>query len=441
MKGKPILLNLLFLVFSVGSLAWAASFALVLLVPRTPDRGASVGEVLQVLKGKAEPEDYGLKTRQSETPPIGRSASSIALIIERKLRGELVDERDIRVDFRGFMLPGARQGGTQRGGQVQVSAGFDDLNVRLFRGTYAIQLQDGTWTVVEDVPPLISSWHLKILTGYFSFALLLLPIAYFVARRLSAPMRDVAHWVECAELAEGASTPLVGPRELRQIAAAIAEMRVRLQQQIEEKTIMLAAVAHDFRTPLTALRLRCESTAPPLRDRMVADIARLEAMVDQFLAFTRGAGRDRYETDVDFAQLLRSVVNEAGQEKRLVLIDAPPQGLFLRGDPLDLRRMFDNLVDNALRYGGGAEITLGADGECAVLIVADRGPGLPESELERVFQPFYRPDMSRNSETGGSGLGLAIVRAIARAHGGDATVRNRPGRGLEAEVRLPLSRD
>ncbi len=202
---------------------------------------------------------------------------------------------------------------------------------------------------------------------------------------------------------------------------------------------MLAAVAHDLRTPLTALRLRSEAAPIPIREKMIDDLKRLEQMVDQFLSFVSASLSASAATEVDLAGLCGAAAADAREAQGAVTerVLARPT---VRGSAVDLRRLIDNLVDNAVRYGGNAELSLDQQDNCATLTVSDRGPGLPEEELQRVFQPFYRPDSARSAETGGTGLGLAIVRAIARAHGGEVSLRNRSDRsGLVATLTLPVS--
>lgn len=326
----------------------------------------------------------------------------------------------------------ARQGRTP-----SVEQAVADRSISFIRSEFAIRNTDGSGTVLRQGEPLITAWHLKILSAFIAFALLLVPVAWLVARRLGAPMRKLAGWVERADLGdEGQGPPLGGPRELRQVARAIGEMRERLRSHVEERTVMLAAVAHDLRTPLTALRLRSEEARQPTREKMVADIGRLEQMIAQFLSFVRGAGAAAEVGEVDLGEIVSAAAASAAEAGRPVSHGALPS-LKARGSAVDLRRVVENLVDNAVRFGGSAELSLEEGDGFAVLKVMDRGPGLPEQELERVFEPFYRPDASRSSETGGTGLGLAIVLAIVRAHGGEASLRNRAGGGIEAEVRLP----
>ena len=197
---------------------------------------------------------------------------------------------------------------------------------------------------------------------------------------------------------------------------------------------MLAAVAHDLRTPLTSLRLRSETA--PRKDAMVADIERMERMIQQFLHFVSGARTSAEFREVNLSEAVEMIVEEAAATG-LPVTCRPSSPIFVKADPLGLRRMLDNLLDNACRYGKQAVVEVRKEAEFAVVMVADQGPGLPAEELEKVFQPFYRPDNARSAATGGSGLGLSIVRAIARAHGGDALLVELPAGGLEAQIRIP----
>ena len=432
MKGRPIMLSLTLLVLSVGGLAWAASFALVLALPRPTDLGRSIADVAAILSGAATARERGFRSSIRAEPTIPPNKAPLQKEIARSLAAVLKEPAEIRVKFRSFAMKGL--GNRMPSPTVALA----DRSLSVTGSAFAVRRPDGSWLVLRQDEPFLSRWHLQILGAFFAFALLLVPIALLVARRLSAPMRALAQWVERAEMARaGPGPPLGGPRELRQVAAAIDRMQARLRQQMEERTTMLAAVAHDLRTPLTAIRVRSEAAPPEARDAMVADIRRMEQMIAQFLSFVAGSANAPSAAEVDLRELAQAAVRHARDAGLPVAadFDGPAR---VRGSALDLRRMIDNLIDNAVRFAGSAELRLEADVEHLVLRVLDEGTGLEEEELERVFEPFYRPDAARNSETGGTGLGLAIVRAIARAHGGEVTLRNRTGRsGLEAEVRIP----
>lgn len=200
---------------------------------------------------------------------------------------------------------------------------------------------------------------------------------------------------------------------------------------------MVGAIAHDLRTPLTRLRFRIEAAPDDIRARLAADIDQMDAMISAALGFVRDATRTGPRERLDVTSLVESLAVEAAETGSDV-IAAPSPRLTVLADPLALRRLFANLIENAVKYGERARVRMSdADGQ-AVIEIEDDGPGIPPEDLERVFEPFYRGEPSRNRETGGAGLGLAVVRSIARAHGGDVVLRNRSGGGLTARVTLPL---
>jgi signal transduction histidine kinase len=214
-------------------------------------------------------------------------------------------------------------------------------------------------------------------------------------------------------------------------------MQERLRRYVDDRTAMVGAIAHDLRTPLTRLRFRVEAAPDELRAKMSDDIAEMEAMVAGTMAFVRDATRPAARTPLELSSLLESLADDMTETGLDVTIERADK-VVLDGDPLSLRRLFGNLLDNAIKFGGHARVRVFPDGAFAVVEIEDHGCGLPEGELDRVFEPFYRHESSRSRETGGIGLGLAVVRSVARAHGGDAGLDNRPGGGLIARVRLPV---
>jgi signal transduction histidine kinase len=196
-------------------------------------------------------------------------------------------------------------------------------------------------------------------------------------------------------------------------------------------------VSHDLKTPITRLRLRAELLEDsPLREKFQADLDDMQRMAQASLDFLRGGEESEPVAPVDLNALLdclREDAEDAGHEVRIHGAARQP----LRCRLLALKRCLTNLVDNALKYGQCAEIKVVDRPDRLTLTIQDHGPGIPNAELERVFEPFYRLEGSRSRDTGGTGLGLSIARNIARAHGGELTLRNHPGGGLEAVLELP----
>jgi signal transduction histidine kinase len=228
-----------------------------------------------------------------------------------------------------------------------------------------------------------------------------------------------------------------GPREVRQAAAAFNRMQRRLRQFILDRTRMLAAISHDLRTPLTRMRLRTEMMDDgEQRAKMLNDLQEMEEMVGATLAFARDENADEPSRPLDLAALLEAVAADGRDMEQPVAL-APGPHITVQMRPRALKRAIVNIVDNAVRYGGAAELSLTRDRDEAVIRVADHGPGVPDAERENVLRPFYRCEASRSRDTGGIGLGLSIASDTINAHGGKMALSETPGGGLTVEVRLP----
>ncbi|CAG4922654.1 unnamed protein product [Acidocella sp. C78] len=263
--------------------------------------------------------------------------------------------------------------------------------------------------------------------------------------RLTAPVRTLAAAAEQLgrDIAHAPALPERGPVEIATAAVAFNTMAARIRRFVEDRTFLLTAIGHDLRTPITRLRLRAEFLEDDAqREKILADLAELEAMLAATIAFGRDVAQTEASVPVDLAILLRTVIDETadiapGAARRMRY--QGPDHVTIRGRPLALKRAFANLIGNAVKYGHAARVSLQkAERHTMRIDIEDDGPGVPPGELERVFEPFRRLEISRNRETGGSGLGLAIARNAIRAHGGDITLANRPGgKGLVASVYLP----
>jgi signal transduction histidine kinase len=214
-------------------------------------------------------------------------------------------------------------------------------------------------------------------------------------------------------------------------------MQSRLRSFVDDRTAMVGAISHDLRTPLTRLRFRIEDAPDDIREGMLAEINEMEQMISSVLAFIRDASEPGSRERLDLRSILEDVVKDAVFVGKPVTLERS-EGAPVEVDPLGIRRLLGNLVENAVKYGDSAQVRMFTDRQDVVAEIRDNGPGLPEEELERVFQPFYRAPQARASNKHGTGLGLAVCRSIARAHGGD--VRLACGdHGLVAQLRLPLA--
>ena len=304
----------------------------------------------------------------------------------------------------------------------------------------ALEQSPGHWVVVSPKPdPFPFVWQARIVAWFLICLSVFGPAGYLFARRLVSPITAFAEAAD--RLGRDPRAPLVelrGPAEIGVAARAFNEMQGRLKRYVDDRTTMIGAISHDLRTPLTRIRFKMEAAPKELRTTVGNDIDQMEAMISAALAFVHDASRPHERETLDLLSVLECVVDDAKSGgSDVALMDAEP--LVIDGDALSLQRLFANLVDNAVKYGHEARVGLGAEGGEAVVKIADAGPGLPQKELERVFEPFYRTEPSRNRDTGGIGLGLAVARSVARAHGGDVILTSGP-MGLTAEVRLPLAR-
>lgn len=213
-------------------------------------------------------------------------------------------------------------------------------------------------------------------------------------------------------------------------------MKARINQQMEERNRFLAAVSHDLRTPLTRLKLKAEKMhQPELQAAIQEDINEMTSIIDTTLDYLRGDEQPEAECMLDIGALVHSMVADAEERGESVTVSGNSSPIKLQ--PLAMRRCLGNLMENALRYGGSASIVIGEAEDNVVITIQDRGPGIPEDQLESVFAPFYRLDTSRNRNHGGVGLGLSIARDMARKQGGDIVLKNAQGGGLLATLRLP----
>ncbi len=302
----------------------------------------------------------------------------------------------------------------------------------------AIQLTNGDWATARmGRQPEQDVWLRTIFLAFIGATLLLTPLGLLFARRLASPIGEFA--VAAEQLGRNPHAALMeekGPRELRAAVRAFNTMQKRLHKFVEGRTLMLAAISHDLRTPLQRLRFRIDSLDDASRTAMLADIEEMEAMIGSTLTFASDEAAPAARETLDLGALVSSVCDEAADAGGSAQC-AETERVVVQGDPVRLKRALSNLVYNAMKYAGGAEVRVGREAGAAVVEVADRGPGIPADRLEEMFQPFRRLEPSRSRATGGAGLGLSIARTIARAHGGDVTLSPRSGGGLTARLVLP----
>lgn len=279
--------------------------------------------------------------------------------------------------------------------------------------------------------------------GHFLFELGLLSVMlgivlYAMTRTITRPLADLANAADAVGRGK-AIEPVKerGARELKRATRAFNAMQERLNRYLDSRTRVLAAMSHDLRTPITRLRLRVESIEDEaLRTRCIEDLDEMTRMVRGALSMFRGLNDEEQPVPVDINALLEELERRYTEVNASVAIEGRAGAPF-SGKPLALKRCLGNLVDNALQYGEHAILAVTDTADELTIRVLDDGPGVPEEELERVFEPFYRLESSRNRATGGTGLGLSIARDVAQAHGGSLRLANRSDGGLEARLILP----
>ena len=274
--------------------------------------------------------------------------------------------------------------------------------------------------------------------AFVPFLLSIAVLAYLVARMTMNPLKRLASAAK--DLGNDINHPpleLSGSNEIRQASAAFNAMQARIRQYIFQRTQMLAAITHDLQTPLTRMRLRLEKVSEPeLQERLIGDLSAMQAMVREGLDLARSMDTNEAMQMLDLDSLLDSVVADAAESCQRVTLSGHA-GMALLGRPMDLRRCLVNLIDNAVKYGHAAKVSVDRINGAARIRIRDAGPGIPGAELARVFDPFYRVETSRSRESGGTGLGLTIARNIAEQHGGSISLANHPEGGLEATLMLP----
>lgn len=361
--------------------------------------------------------------------------------VEERIRTLLGDpySREVRVDLHeieGNLLP-----------LPELGEEMTDLHTAMMRGeTSAVEMRisvalvGGEWLNVGtrfERPPLQWAWD-RALSFVLTAGGLLAAGFWFLMSRITGPLQRLA--VASERLGRGeelATIPPTGPSEVRELTGTFNQMQARLTRLVEDRTRMLAAIGHDLRSPLTALRVRSEMLDDEeARARLVGSVEEMQSMLDATLAYARGVTSAEPSEQVEIGQFLADLNRDSAAP--FTLLPGPEIRATVR--PIALRRALRNLVENAQRYGAGtaATVAYGAEDGVLSITVSDGGPGIPQDQLEQVFSPFFRLETSRSRETGGHGLGLSIARSIMRAHGGDIALSNAAGGGLVARATLPL---
>ena len=346
---------------------------------------------------------------QNLSPYHGRLTSTIDVALDDILEQRIGADRDFRT---------ARVG--------------DEFEIR-------VDVHDGVLSVLVPRDRVTVSKPDIFILWMVGSSLLLMGIAFIFLRNQVRPIERLARAAD--SFGKGRAVPdfkPYGATEVRRAAQAFITMRERIERHVAQRTEMLAGVSHDIKTPLTRMKLALAMMEGKDAAELKGDIAEMERMLDDYLAFARGeGGEDSQETDL--GELVRDTAAAAAKARIGRDVDVTgPEHLTLSVKRAALRRCLTNLVDNALKHGRQVAVSLRRDDRAAEIAIEDDGPGIPESRYEEAFRPFTRLDQGRNLQSGGSGLGLAIARDIARAHGGDIVLSKSAMGGLKATIRLPV---
>ena len=440
-RAAPLLVQLLTLTGLTLVAAWAMSALLLFALPPPAPDFYRISEIERTYQGTPPSftERKPLRVTTSSKPPApvleGRGIPDIRARIAADLG---VSTADVVVAGERGPLSDRRIGRIIR--DRAAKAGMrNEEHFLVFPFKVGVKQPDGTWRIVQTQPTVwLSDWQQRLALWFALSALLMSPVAWLFARRLTKPIKEFAEAAE--RLGRDPHAPplaLKGPAEVGVAAQAFNDMQERLRRYVEDRTAMVGAIAHDLRTPLTRLRFRIEALPEDQRAKYSADLDQMEEMITATLAFVRDATKAGERTPLELSSLVESLCDEMAETGAETEV-ASGEKVVLEGDPMALRRLIANLLENAVKFGGRARARVFADAGHAVVEIDDDGPGIPEADVEKVFEPFYRREPSRSRQTGGIGLGLAVVRTIARGHGGDVNLINRAGGGLTARVQLPL---
>ncbi len=380
----------------------------------------------------------GFEVTMTDRPPSKTGAGTadshsdnIANLVNRTLRKEPGDVSA------GYQSPGNTSDSLPDSLVIQRVEGFFKIQETLL---VSVELRNGSWLNFKISG---STWeHILSASAIPSLSLMAFGVILLAAWAVNRPLRSLSRFASASE-AMGrdvlGAQPLdeQGPRELRDAALAFNKMQRRVQRLLQTRNQMLGAVSHDFRTPLTRLRLRAESIADDIqREKAIRDIEEMEHMIALTLAYARDESAEEAREPVLLDEMIRGVIEAMDCGPRCKQTGCVPD-LIVECQPTALRRVVQNIIENALRYAGELKVTTGSDDSGVTMDFDDDGPGIPAEQREKVFLPFYRVESSRNRGTGGAGFGLAIAQTVVEAHGGKILMMDSPLGGLRVRIVLP----
>ncbi|WP_369408870.1 ATP-binding protein [endosymbiont of Lamellibrachia barhami] len=399
----------------------------------------------QLIPLLASPElQITLSSQPLPVPPLERNSAIASKMIRRELLNRLPQDTEVRISIEGSLtqpqMPPMHRRHMMGGGPMSGPwAYMHGLHTMALFSHVQVQLQDGSWVHFKHgLSERLFDWPTRLLIVLAVLLISVILLSLIGVRSLIRPLRELR------QAAEGLGRDIrqppldeTGPTEVGETAKAFNTMQTRLKNYIEDRAGILAAVSHDLKTPLTRMRLRTDLMEDEeLRVKTQKDLDDMESMVSATLDFMRGTETSESSQRLDLMALLESIQEDALEAGGNVQLLGQITRLY-NGKPLALKRCIVNLVVNAVRYGGQTDIRVEDAEEAVDISICDRGPGIPEDALKKVFDPFFRLENSRAQHTGGTGLGLGIARNIARAHGGDLVLYNRSEGGLCVKLSLP----
>lgn len=433
-RGAPLFLRIFFVMLACVATVQLMNFALLLVFGLPVPQIYTVEQVAKVLlRGRDQAErlrvtasrDLPVRTVQRDEAPRVALAQRLGVAHDRV---EVFRYLPLGNNLsRPFADPAAQRS-------------YDEnFGTQLFFGDFeaAVRMSDGRWITAKPVAREVSNWSWRALLVLLAAMAGVAPFAWWLSRRLARPIAMFAAAAErLGRNFRAAPIALGGPLEIAEAAEAFNRMQARLERFVEDRGLLIAAIAHDMRTPLMRLSLRLSAAPDALRSAAERDIADMDAMIVATTAFIRDVREPARRRRLDLRSLIESLTDElADAGERVTFV--PGETLVVEAEDTGLKALVSNLINNALKYAGDAEVSLHREDGHAVIEVRDHGPGIAAPDLDRVFEPFFRGEPSRNRDTGGIGLGLASVRAVAQAHGGDALIVNHPEGGALARVTLP----
>jgi signal transduction histidine kinase len=413
-------------------------------------RGGSAAPLVSSDQGQLQFFDIGEVSAVARFPD-GDQAPRFQRVLVRQLRAAGLEAAAERAATRTYLVNSAQMyrvvtqsnmvlGDLGLGAALREAPGGDDAQFQLT--VISAPLPDGRWlNSVLRTPQISQALGGRVLAGTALLLAAAIGVTLWLAWLIARPLRRLASACEDLRVGrEAAPIPEEGPSDVRHMIAAFNALNDGRARLIDLQRRMIGAIGHDLRTPLTTLRLRAEKIEEPEnRERMIAVVEEAQQTIDAVLSFVREGVVPETTRRVDLPALVEALCADYRDLGQDVAFEDGAEGLAVSLRSAQVTRALRNLIENALKYGERARVRILQRPEHAEIQIDDDGPGVPTTHVETVFEPFVRLEDSRNRETGGLGLGLAIARTIARSHGGEVTLKNRPEGGARAVLRIPLT--